>query len=70
MITASLEVLSQTDIYNSWMLLFGCWWKWETTQKLKSINNKYFMWVTLRMKSTKVVTVNKQFFFEGVLDLK
>ena len=23
MIIASLEVLSQTDIYNSWMLLFG-----------------------------------------------
>jgi len=46
MITASLEVLPQTDIYNSWMLLFGCWWKWETTQKLKSINNMYFMWVT------------------------
>ena len=47
MVTATLEVLSQTDIYNSWMSLFGCWWKWETTQKLKSINNKYFMWVTI-----------------------
>ena len=31
---------------------FRCWWKWETTQKLKSINNKYFMCVTIN-KMTK-----------------
>ena len=34
------------------MFSFGCWWKWETTQKLKSINNKYFMCVTIN-KMTK-----------------
>ena len=59
-----LELLSQTEIYNSGMFLFsylwliifdvlaissyvfsfGCWWKWETTHKLKSINNKCFVY--------------------------
>ena len=28
---------------SSYMFSFRCWWKWETTQKLKSINNKYFI---------------------------
>ena len=31
---------------------FRCWWKYETTQKLKSMNNKYFMCVTIN-KMTK-----------------
>ena len=34
------------------MFSFRCWWKWETPQKLKSINNKYFMCVTIN-KMTK-----------------
>ena len=32
---------------SSYMFSFRCRWKWETTQKRKSINNKYFMCVTI-----------------------
>ena len=32
--------------------MFSLGWRWETTQKLKSINNKYFMCVTIN-KMTK-----------------
>ena len=37
---------------SSYMFSFGCRWKWETTQKLNSIKNKYFMCVTIN-KMTK-----------------
>ena len=40
------------------MFSFGFWWKWETTQKLKSINNKYFMCVTInKMAKGNIVFV-------------
>ena len=35
--------------------MFGCWWKWETTHKLKSINNKYFIWVTINMMTMEKI---------------
>ena len=66
-ITARLEVSNShlqllADYFlsptSSYMFSFGCWWKWETTQKLKSINNKYFMCVTInKMTRGNIVSV-------------
>ena len=36
---------------SSYMFFFGCWWKWETTHKLISINNKCFMCININKKT-------------------
>ena len=40
---------SPTSLY---LFSFQCWWLWETKNRLKSINNKCFMYVTHSCKST------------------
>ena len=40
---------SPTSLY---LFSFQCWWLWETTNRLKSINNKCFMYITHNCKST------------------
>ena len=38
-----------TSLY---LFFFQCWWLWETTNRLKSINNKCFIYITPNCKST------------------